>query len=172
MIENDGATPLHNITLTEDIASQFGGAFISVVSAPAITASTATTDPVLNAAYDGGASDAEIFDGTSGYLASNETVTVQITFEIDPDNPAAIYDGITGDGNTDLENQATTSGTDPDDPTNTPITDDSDDPTDLTNDDGTRDDTSDDDGDPDDPVSLFVPDLTLEKTTVGAPVVA
>ena len=171
VIENDGATPLQNITLTEDLATQFGGAFIGVVTPPSITASTATTDPTLNAGWDG-SGDVEIFDGVSGYLEANETITVQITVEIDPDNPAAIYDSITGDGNTDLENQATTSGTDPGDPTNTPVTDDSDDPTDPTNDDGNRNDPSDDDGDPDDPVSLFVPDITLEKTTVGTPVVA
>ena len=174
-LSNDGTTPLNLLTLTEDFATHFGGAFVTVVGSPSITASTATVDPVINLSYNG-SSNAEVFDGASGQLDVNQTVTVSITVEVDPDSPTAIYDGLTGDGNTDLENQASTTGTDSGDPAGpTTVDDTSDDPTDLTDTDGDPSDpgnTADDDNDPDDPVSLIMPDITLEKTLVGTPVPA
>ena len=175
-LSNAGTTSLDLLTLTEDFATQFGGAFEAVIGTPSITASTATTDPAINAAYDGGTNDAGVFDGASGRIDPGQTITVQITVELDPDSPTAVYDGLTGDGNTDLENQATTTGTDSGDPNGpTTVDDASDDPTDATNNDGDPSnpgDPSDDDGEPDDPVSLILPDITLTKTLVGVPVPA
>ncbi len=165
VIENDGTTPLENITLLEDFATQFGGAFVGVVTAPSITASTATDDPGLNGGYDGTAANSNIFDGSPSLLDVNQTITVQVVVEVDPDNATAIYDSVSGDGNNDLENQASTSGNDPQDPGN-PVDDNSDDPTDGTN--------TDDDGDndPDDPTAILFPNITLEKALVGSPVAA
>ena len=89
-IENDGSTDLQGLTLTEDLATQFGGAFRGIVGVPTITASTATDDPGINAAYDGTSANANIFDGTASLLQVNETITVQIVVEVDPDNNAVI----------------------------------------------------------------------------------
>ena len=171
VIDNPGSTPLENIQLTEDLVSLFGGGFVAVIGTPSIVSSTSTAAPTINTNFDGGSSDPNIFNGTSGLLEVNQSITVRMTIEVDPDSPTAIYDVITNDGNSDLENQATVSANDPVDPS-TPIVDLSDDPTNPIDDDGTRSDSTDDDGEPDDPVSLLIPDLTLEKSVVGSPVFA
>ena len=163
--ENNGQLTLTNLALAEDLASQFGGAFVSVVGSPVVTASTATTPPTASTTYDGGA-DANLFGTAASQLEPGQTVTVQITVEIDPDSPTAIYDGITGDGNTDLENRAEVTATDP---AGNPISDTSDDPTDATNDDGVRSDASDDDGEPDDPTALIIPSISVEKELIAGP---
>ncbi len=163
-IENNGTTPLEMITLVEDLQTQFGGAFVGLVGAPAITASTATDDPGLNPLYDGTPANSSMFDGSTSLLNVNESVTVQIVIEVDPDNPTAVYDSVTADGNNDLENQAATSGQDPAD--GTLVTDNSDDPADATNND------DDGDGEPDDPTAIILPEITLVKTLVGAPLPA
>ena len=95
-------------------------------------------------------------------LESGQKVTFQITVEIDPDAPGAIYDGVTGDGNNTLENQATITAEDP--WNDLPVSDTSDDPTDPT------DDEYGDDSDPDDPTSLALPSIELTKELVGLPV--
>lgn len=100
----------------------------------------------------------------SNLLESGQKVTFQITVEVDPDAPGAIYDGVTGDGNNTLENQATVTAEDP--WNDLPVADTSDDPTDPT------DDQYGDDSDPDDPTSLALPSIELTKTLVGVPVAA
>ena len=161
VVENVGASPLDNLTLTEDFAAQFGGAFIGIVGTPTITASTGAVAPNLNAAYDGAAS-TNIFDGTSGQIDTGDTITVLVEVELDPDNPTAIYNA-----NNELENQVTATG---EDPTNTIVSDLSDDPTNPTNADGNPLDPSDDDGNPDDPSVLRLPSVNTDKTvaTFGA----
>ena len=116
-VTNTGSTELDTLILNDDIASQFGGAFVGIVSqsgAPAIiTASTAIDNPGISTAFDGTAANSNIFDGTTSLLQVNEFVTVQITVEIDPDSPTAIFDGVSGDGTGDFENQANIWATDP-----------------------------------------------------------
>ena len=97
-------------------------------------------------------------------MEPDQEVTFTITVEIDPDAPGAIYDGVSGDGDGDLENQATVTAEDPFD--GTPVDDNSDDPTDPTDSDNEG------DGDADDPVGLYLPNIALEKTQVGTPVPA
>ncbi len=94
-------------------------------------------------------------------LEPEQTVTFQITVEIDPNAPGAIYDGLTGDGNGDLENQASVTGTDT--INGNMVSDLSDDPTDPT------DDNPDGDGDPDDPTALILSDIGIAKQVVGTP---
>ncbi len=165
-ISNAGSTPLDSLTLTEDLVTNFGGAFASIVlqaGLPAvIVASTAADDPGINPGYDGGATDSQIFDGSSSLLNVNESITIRLLVEVDPDNAAATYDGVSGDSSGDLENQATASGQDPANP-GTPVSDTSDDPTDVTNVDPNS------DNDPDDPTGLLVPSIDLTKTLIGTP---
>lgn len=171
LISNTGSTELDLISLTEDFASQFGGAFVRIVpfagSPAVITGSTALSNPVLNPNYDGGITDDRVFAGTSGLMAVDNVIAVRIVAEIDPDSPTAIYDGLTGDGNGDLENQAYTSGNDFLRPSGSvTVTDASDDPNDPTNVDGDPSnpgDTSDDDSDPDDPTVVSIGELDLLK---------
>ena len=155
-IGNTGNESLENISLLEDLLTQYGGAFQGIVlqgGAPAVVTSTDATDAIeINANFDGGISDAELIDNTSGTneLASGETITIQIIVEVDPDNATALYT------NGMLVNQAavtgmgTTSGIVSDD--------DSDDPNDATNSD------NDADNDPDDPTAFQIPIIDLTKT--------
>ncbi|QDT13085.1 DUF4347 domain-containing protein [Planctomycetes bacterium K23_9] len=168
-ITNDGQSPLSALKLSDDFAAQFGGAFVRLVpqsgSPVVITASTASDDPEINTAYDGDAV-SEMFNNSgtnSNQLLVGQSVTVQVIVEIDPDNAGATYDGITGDSNQDLENQAQVSGEDPD---GLVVVDLSDDPADTSDNDTTN------DGEPDDPTALIIPDITLEKTPSGEPVPA
>ena len=168
-ITNTGSTPLDNLTLVEDFAAHFGGAFVAIVpqaGQPAtIQASTATVDPGINASYDGGLTATQIFDGSPSLLDVNQSIRVRVQVEVDPDNPTAIYDNLSGDGNNDLENQALTSGEDPLNP-GVAVTDLSDDPTDPTDNDVNG------DNDPDDPTALNFAAINLTKTLVGTPVAA
>ena len=159
VIENTGNLTLDNLTLTEDFASHFGGAFVAVVGTPTITAGAGAVAPTGNAAYDGGAGNANVFNGTTGEIEVGETITVEITVEIDPDSATAIYNAAG-----ELENQATTTG---DDPAGTTVADTSDDPTDVTDADGDPADPTDDNGEPDDPTTLAIAsvDLTKEATS-------
>ncbi|SDS08777.1 gliding motility-associated C-terminal domain-containing protein [Polaribacter sp. KT25b] len=77
-IENTSeSVQLEKLQLEDDLNSICGGNIVSV-SKPFIQNSTATTNPTLNLNFDG-TSDANIFDGTSGLLKINETITVEFT---------------------------------------------------------------------------------------------
>jgi len=99
-IENTGNVNLSNINLIDDLAANFGSTLVGIVVPPAITASDATMDPVLNPGYNGTGNN-NIFDGMSGLLEPSQMVTVEFTIEIDPNAPGAPDP---------LENQASTSG--------------------------------------------------------------
>ena len=158
VITNTGSTTLDNLTLTEDFATQFGGAFVGTVGTPTIIAGTGAVAAVANAAFDGGASDANVFDGVSGEIEAGETITVSMVVELDPDAATAVY------GPSDqLENQATAAGEDPSGNTADDL---SDDPNDASNND------SNSDGEPDDPTGLQIVAVDVEKSLVGQPVVA
>ena len=165
-VTNDGSTPLDSVSISDDLVTQFGGSFIGIVSSPVITASTATDNPGLNTLFDGGATNAQIFDSSPSMLDVGQSVSVQFTVEVDPDNPTAVYDFVTGDGNGDLENQGTVTGTDPE--TGELVSDLTDDPTNPTDDDGVREDGDDDDGDPDDPTGSFIASMFLQKAQFGS----
>ncbi len=88
-IQNTGNTLLDRIALQEALTAQLGAAFGSIVSAPSITASTATANPVLNAGFNGNAQTG-IFNGTSGLLAQNQTLTVSLRLRLNPNAVGAI----------------------------------------------------------------------------------
>jgi len=144
VIENTVTDTLDKLTLTEDFATQFGGAFVGVVGTPTIVAGTGAVAPTANGAFDGGASDANVFDGTSGEIEAGETITVTMVVEVDPDNATAVLNSAG-----ELENSATAGGADPN---GDPVTDDSDDPNNATDGD------PDGDGNPDDPTSVLIAD--------------
>ena len=114
---NTGTEQICMLSLEDDLVGQFGGAFVAVVSNPAITGGTAVAPGTANANYNGD-SDVELLGG-NGCLEIGELLVVELTVEIDPDAPGAIYGP---DGS--IENQATASGTDPN---GTVVDDDSDD---------------------------------------------
>ncbi|MEZ6134168.1 MAG: SdrD B-like domain-containing protein [Pirellulaceae bacterium] len=81
VIRNLGTVDLDNLTLTEDLRSQFGVGFLSVVAGPAIVSSTATADPTLSSWN--GSSDIEMFDGVSGRLRPGEEITLRFAVLVD-----------------------------------------------------------------------------------------
>ncbi len=85
VVENTGTVDLFNLQVTEDLASEFGSGFLSVQSPPAITGSTATSDPTL-ATWNGNTA-ADFFDGSSGELKPSESLTLQFTVRVDTTQP-------------------------------------------------------------------------------------
>ena len=75
-IENTSeSVQIDNLQLVDNLNDTCTGKVLSV-STPAIVNSTATTNPTLNAGYNG-ISDTNLFDGTTGLLNSGETITVE-----------------------------------------------------------------------------------------------
>lgn len=68
---------LNNLQLQEDLSAICNDSPVFVGS-PQIVFSTATTDPNLNPNFDGD-TDVNIFDGNSGLLTTNESITVELT---------------------------------------------------------------------------------------------
>ena len=83
VVRNIGSIDLTDLSLFEDLNAQFGSAFQSVVTAPTITASTATADP--NFAAWNGNSATDMFDSASGLLKPGEEFTIRFTIEVDID---------------------------------------------------------------------------------------
>jgi len=104
IVQNTGNVDLQDITLIDDLQAQLGSAFIDIsfIQYAEITASTATTNPVLNPGFNDYVFETNIFDGTSGLLEPGQSVTVQFVAELDPNAPGAPAI---------LENQTMVSGT-------------------------------------------------------------
>ncbi|TAK43273.1 MAG: T9SS type A sorting domain-containing protein [Saprospiraceae bacterium] len=94
ILKNTGNVDLTNLSLMDNLslASQFGTAFLNVVTAPQIvttgaygTATTTTTDPGLNATYNG---IGDLLTG-GGLLKPGQVLVVQYTVEIKPSAPGA-----------------------------------------------------------------------------------
>ncbi|UAM99151.1 cadherin-like domain-containing protein [Polaribacter litorisediminis] len=71
------AVEIINLQLQDNLNSVCGGNII-LVSNPIIKNSTATTDPVLNTNFDG-ISDVNLFDGNSGLLQANQSITIEFS---------------------------------------------------------------------------------------------
>ena len=145
-ITNTGNDRLTNLSLTEDLSTQFGGAFVQINLGPTIVASTASDNPEFNAAFDGGMTDAEIIDNTglnTNQLAPGESVTIRIGVEVNAASPTTNWvNGFlsnsatasatpvraggslstTSDDPADTTNQDTDGDNNPDDPTLTALT--------------------------------------------------
>lgn len=71
------AVQLENLQLQDDLNSICGGNIVSI-STPIIVNSTAINNPTLNVGFNG-TTDVNIFNGTSGILEPNQSVTVEFT---------------------------------------------------------------------------------------------
>ena len=103
VVENTGNVDLADVSLIDDLATQFGGAFVSAGSPSLVTAPTDTDSSItIDAAWDGDAN-AEIIDQsvTTNLLKVGDSFVVQITVTVDPDAT-----GTSGP----LNNQATAGG--------------------------------------------------------------
>ncbi|MBU6342347.1 MAG: MSCRAMM family adhesin SdrC, partial [Bacteroidetes bacterium] len=95
------AVPLANIQAQVPLQQQLGAAFLMTMGAPTVinttwecgTAALPQQLPVANANFNG-ASDINLFNGTSGLLWPGEKVVVRYVFEVKPSNipaPASLY---------------------------------------------------------------------------------
>lgn len=89
LVENTGNVNLDLLSLSENLSTQLGGSFLGIDAAPTLTASTATTNPTLNASYTGIAPNDNIFNGTSGLLAPGQMLEITMQLRLDPNNPLA-----------------------------------------------------------------------------------
>ena len=162
VVENTGNVDLADVSLIDDLATQFGGAFVSAGSPSVVTAPTdADSSITIDAAWDGDAR-AEIIDQsvTTNLLKVGDSFVVQITVTVDPDAT-----GTSGP----LNNQATAGGDAVDDLGN-PLTNAAGDPivtTDLSDSgsdpNGTNPGEDGDAGSSNDPTPLAIPDLRVAK---------
>jgi len=118
--ENTGNVPLLNLTLVDDLQTQFGSAFNGVVTQPTISgaAATGSTAPAQTTSYTG----ANSLIGTGGVLAVGDKYTVVFTVNVDMNASGAPSP---------LANTATTGATAPG--STSPITDDSNNSSDPSN---------------------------------------
>ena len=109
VVRNIGGTDLSSISLTDDLANEFGSGFDGVNTAPSITMNVSnplSVDPTVNATYTGYASNNDLFLGTDGLLAAGDSVTVELIVDLDMDqlpHPAfnqATATGLDDQGNT------------------------------------------------------------------------
>ena len=153
VITNTGSLDLDNLSLVDDWATRYGGAFVRVVPASVVVTNVdSTTVPGANAAYSGGGAE-NMLDG-SGLLEAGQSFQVRVVVEVDPDSATANFQP-----DMSLLNQATASG---DDPSGGTVSDLTDDPSDATNIDPNS------DNDPDDPNRLYFTDLVTVKTLASS----
>ncbi len=161
VLQNTGTVNLTNVQIAENLESEFGsGVYVGVRTAPSITVAprlAGSVAPVLDSDWDAGLSGSSrvnIFDGVSGTLVPNDSLTITFQVEVNPD--------ANGPGGA-LHNTAVASGSDAN---GTVVSDDSDDGYDPN---GANPTADGDQGTSDDPTPLNIPDINIAKTTVGAP---
>ncbi len=152
-IDNVGGSELCQLGLEEDFASQFGCAFVGVLNttAPAFSINLGGSIlPTANSLYNGNTQTNLL--NNDGCLYPGDQITASVTVEI---NPACA--GISEP----LANTATLSG---EDTNSNPLTDDSDDATDLDGTPGADNET----GNLDDPTLLDIPRVGVAKQQTGS----
>ena len=88
-VTNNGTEDIDDLQVTDDLADQFGAAFIEVVSPPVVTG--LLTPGRASIAYDGDGDINLLTANVTEAIAPGETFTITFTAEIDPDaNPAAL----------------------------------------------------------------------------------
>jgi len=87
VVENTGNVDLAGLSLTDDLATQFGSAFVSAGSLTLVTPPTdAASNVVLDTANWNGGTATEIIDQSAATtLAVGDSYVVQFTVEVDPD---------------------------------------------------------------------------------------
>ena len=164
--ENNGTVDLANLTLFDDVAAQFGNAYVSTSGLSIQNFVGTGTAPGANAAWNGD-NTLNLFDGT-GRANIGDSFEITFTATIDPDGIDAVSQG--------LENQAVAGG-DGLDENGDLLTDDSGNPVTVT-------DVSDDGTDPsgengvdngdgtfgNDPTPIIIADISVAKEVFGTPV--
>lgn len=156
IIKNTGNLTLANVSLNDDIQSWIGGAFVRVVVSPSASVGGG------NSAYNGTSSNSQLLDLTAS-LDPQETMSVSVVVEIDPNNATAILQP-----NGEILNQALATGNAVNDdgtPSDAPN------PTDLS-DSGTDPDTDNPDAPgnhstSDDPTPFRMPIISVNKVLVS-----
>ena len=165
VIENTGNVDLAGLTLQEDLASQFGSAFVSAGNVSLVTSPSASSSVVLDSLWDGDGATEMISQTASTLLVVGDSFVVEFTVEVDPDAaaaPGALDNQVAVGGNAVDEN-----GVEFTDSKGTAITttDDSDSGTDPNN---TNPNDSSDQGTSDDPTQLLIPSIGLAKSAGDA----
>ena len=157
--ENTGNTTLTNLTLFDDIATQFGNAYVSASGLSIANFAGTGTAPTANSAWTGDTTATLISGGTAN---ANDSFDVVFTVTIDPDGIDSVSQA--------LENQATTGG-DALDVDGNPLLDDSGSPisVDDTSDNGADATGNNGEGGTADPTPIQIADLGIAKSIAGEP---
>ncbi len=152
-VTNTGTETLSQLSLTDNFASQFGGAFVGVIGL-SVSNVDATTPPVANAGYNGLAGSNLLVPSAADDVGPGQSFEVSLTIEVDPDNGLASYNA-----SGELQNIATASGVGEHGGLPVGLSDNVSDPTDA---------DSDSDGHPNDPTTLLVADMSVTKSFVAS----
>ncbi|MFK8024673.1 MAG: beta strand repeat-containing protein [Ilumatobacter sp.] len=150
VVANIGLSSLDQLSLVDDLDDQLGGAFIRVVTAPAVDDGTATSAPAANPGYDG--TNDLLVGGAADDLAAGQAFEVEVTIEVDPTASGAVLP---------LTNQATASGENAGGDVVSDLSDSGTDPT--TDNPG----SADHQGTADDPTVLPLPAIGAAKAVIG-----
>jgi len=160
-VTNIGNTDIINLSVIDDLVSEFGSAFVSIVGIPSVGIGTATSAPTVNTAFTGSTPALNMLLGNDGFLMREEFFTIQIMVEVDP-NAIGAPDP--------LENQATVLGMPIDeneDPVIDPVTGDTE-VTDVSDSGTMSEDTNPgepgDEGTTDDPTEIRIPLIAAVKS--------
>ncbi len=158
VVTNTGSEALSNLSLTDDLAGQLGGAFVDVVSVEVVNIDS-TVPPLANAVtstggYNGSATSDILLGSTADEVLVGQSFRVLLVVEVDPDNASATYNA-----SGELENSADVSGVGENNGTATDVSDsnggpDANDPSDV-------------DNDGDDPTAFIISGIQLTKTAVS-----
>ena len=80
LVKNEGTTVFDSLQLVDDMIANFGASYVGLISGPTITANTGTPD-LPNAS---GVIFPNLFDGISGLLKPDESIKVEFTVELNP----------------------------------------------------------------------------------------
>ena len=162
--ENNGTVDLTNLTLTDDIAAQFGNAYVSVTNLAVQNFVGTGTAPVANTAWEGDTTLSLITGGTANI---DDTFEVVFTVTIDPDGIDDVSQA--------LNNQATATGEALDENGN-PLTDAAGNPVTATDDSDNGTDPNGENGEDDgdgvfgnNPTPIIIADVSVVKDIVGNP---
>lgn len=90
LVTNEGNTDLTNLSVTDDVAVQFGSGFVGIQAAPSVANATATaTAPAINSGFDGSTPNSNLLNAPGYVLPEGESFTLEFTVEVDP-NAASI----------------------------------------------------------------------------------
>ena len=106
-VKNTGPVDLTNISLIDDLTTQLGTTYQGLASPVVIVASTATSTPALNPAYNGMGNNDVFAGAATDLLEPDQEVKVNVTIIIDPaianypltNQAQAAGDGLDDDGN-------------------------------------------------------------------------